>query len=622
MATKKLFDLNNPDDILQIHQLLLDGCDLSDDKHFQEDDPGSPAPGPSNLVAEVPEEEFDTDAEEEIEEREENSDTSQSDSEASTDCDDTEPVFVCHRKKGKKVIDSITWKNTPFPSKKRGTHNLLKRLPGPIGQGKGTETFFESWACLFDDSMLEIIVSFTNQYIEVVQHNYSRPRDAKKTNKTEIKAFIGLLYIAGIHKSGKLNLADLWDSNGFGIEIFRLTMGINRFRFLLMAVRFDDRQTRAERKAQDRLAPIRDIFEKFVKNCQVCYHVGEDVTIDEKLEGFRGRCNFVQYIPSKPAKYGIKIFAAVDSGVFYTCNMEIYAGKQPEGPFQVSNKPVDVVQRMVTPLRNSGRNITADNWFSDTTLLHTLSRNYGLSYVGTLKKNKWQIPKEMKDLKNREAYSSIFAFSKNGTMVSYIPQNKKKKKNVLLISSMHTDGAIDEESGEKRKPEVITYYNHHKIGVDMVDKMSGAYNVQRGTRRWPMVVFYAILNVAGINSQVISLGNGQNVPTRRLFLRELGNELIRDQLIMRVQLSNLPRTMTSRLRELLPNDQIPPRASSNSAATDAGGRQRCGLCLENKTKRYTKYSCKECGQYLCLQHCAFSCADGCNVGVGNESDSE
>ncbi|KAF6210075.1 hypothetical protein GE061_015831 [Apolygus lucorum] len=70
MATKKHFDVNNPDDISQIHQLLLDGCDLSDD------DPGSPASGPSNLVAEVPEEEFDTDAEEEIEEREENSDTS------------------------------------------------------------------------------------------------------------------------------------------------------------------------------------------------------------------------------------------------------------------------------------------------------------------------------------------------------------------------------------------------------------------------------------------------------------------------------------------------------------------------------------------------------------------
>ncbi|XP_039277529.1 uncharacterized protein LOC120349959 isoform X2 [Nilaparvata lugens] len=104
MATERRFDVNKPDDIAQIHQLLLDGCSLSDDEHFQDDDPQSPAPGPSNLVPEVLEEDHDTDAEEEIEEREENSDTSQSDSEASTDCDDDELVFVCHHKKGKKAF--------------------------------------------------------------------------------------------------------------------------------------------------------------------------------------------------------------------------------------------------------------------------------------------------------------------------------------------------------------------------------------------------------------------------------------------------------------------------------------------------------------------------------------
>lgn len=54
------------------------------------------------------------------------------------------------------------------------------------------------------------------------------------------------------------------------------------------------------------------------------------------LEAFRGRCSFKQYIPSKPNRYGIKIFALSDARTFYTIytfytNMEIYAGKQPEG---------------------------------------------------------------------------------------------------------------------------------------------------------------------------------------------------------------------------------------------------------------------------------------------------
>ncbi|XP_035223678.1 uncharacterized protein LOC118196351 [Stegodyphus dumicola] len=129
-------------------------------------------------------------------------------------------------------------------------------------------------------------------------------------------------------------------------------------------MRFDDIQTRQSRKELDKLAPIREFFENFVENWQKSYSVGEYVTIDEKLEFFRGRCPFRQYMPKKPSKYGIKVFALVDSRVFYTWKMEIYAGKQPKGPFQVDNSPSSVVKRLMEPLYNSGRNLTVDNWYT------------------------------------------------------------------------------------------------------------------------------------------------------------------------------------------------------------------------------------------------------------------
>ena len=50
--------------------------------------------------------------------------------------------------------------------------------------------------------------------------------------------------------------------------------------------------------------------------------------------------------------------------------------------------------------------------------------------------------------------------------------------------------AIDETTGDRKKPEIISYYNKHKTGVDIVDKMCSAYNTAKGTRRWPMVVFF------------------------------------------------------------------------------------------------------------------------------------
>lgn len=62
-------------------------------------------------------------------------------------------------------------------------------------------------------------------------------------------------------------------------------------------------------------------------------------------------------------------------------------------------------------------------------------------------------------------------------MVSYVP---KKGKAVVLISTMHDEGLIDEETG---KPQIILDYNMTKGGVDTVDQLGGTYSVSRTTRR-------------------------------------------------------------------------------------------------------------------------------------------
>ncbi|KAG5868598.1 hypothetical protein JTB14_033075 [Gonioctena quinquepunctata] len=48
----------------------------------------------------------------------------------------------------------------------------------------------------------------------------------------EMEAFLGLLYRVVLYKGGPLNLDDVWDINGTGVELFRLAMSLVRFRFL------------------------------------------------------------------------------------------------------------------------------------------------------------------------------------------------------------------------------------------------------------------------------------------------------------------------------------------------------------------------------------------------------
>nr|XP_023012848.1 piggyBac transposable element-derived protein 4-like [Leptinotarsa decemlineata] len=153
--------------------------------------------------------------------------------------------------------------------------------------------------------MIQIIVDNTNLYMSKIAESYSKERRAKPTDVCEIKSLLGLLYLAGTLKSSRLNTKELWERNETGVERFWLVMSRERFHFLLRCIRFDNIDTREKRRQLDKLAPIRTLFDYFVENCKEAYTIGLNATIDEKLEAFRGRCSFKQYIPTKPNRYGI-----------------------------------------------------------------------------------------------------------------------------------------------------------------------------------------------------------------------------------------------------------------------------------------------------------------------------
>ncbi|CAJ0957569.1 unnamed protein product [Ranitomeya imitator] len=245
------------------------------------------------------------------------------------------------------------------------------------------------------------------------------------------------------------------------------------------------------------------------------------------------------------------MYALVDASKTYTYNLEVYAGKQPEGPYCVSNKPIDVVKRLAEPLFGSGRNITADNWFTSCDLIDYL-KIQKLSYVGTVRKNKRELPPQFVSVKERQQYSSMFAFHNGKALVSYVPHAKKI---VLLLSTLHDDAAIDPGTGAEKKTEIITFYNATKGGVDTADQMCSTFNVSRNIKRWPMVIFFAMLNLGGINSQVIYLENKLEPLRRRLYLKKLAHELVLGELRRRsVKTIGIPSRLQVQLKRFRPED--------------------------------------------------------------------
>jgi len=78
------------------------------------------------------------------------------------------------------------------------------------------------------DEILDSIFQHTNQYI-IIQPNSSPKSDAKLTNKTELKGFIGLL-------CNEQSLEELWGTDRDGIKRFCSVMNLRHFKVSIRCI--------------------------------------------------------------------------------------------------------------------------------------------------------------------------------------------------------------------------------------------------------------------------------------------------------------------------------------------------------------------------------------------------
>ncbi|XP_051162152.1 piggyBac transposable element-derived protein 4-like [Leptopilina boulardi] len=223
----------------------------------------------------------------------------------------------------------------------KGRNAQVSYTPAPKGDAMYTRSPVESWAILFSIEILEIILKHTNEQINRRIGELERRQMVidtsllKVTDIVELKAVFGLLYCAGAHKLIKCKTMNWWSVHS--MPLFKATMSRNRFTFLFDCLRFDDKNTRNERKPIDRFTHIREIWDLFIERCKNNYEPCKNITIDEQLLSFRGRCSFKMYIPSKRDKYGLKIASMNDADTHYMINAIPYFGTVTE---RVENEPI------------------------------------------------------------------------------------------------------------------------------------------------------------------------------------------------------------------------------------------------------------------------------------------
>lgn len=140
-----------------------------------------------------------------------------------------------------------------------------------------------------------------------------------------MKAYIGILILAGIYHSRHEATRDLWDDKTRW-AIFRATMSHYCYSQISANIHFDDRLTCPGRFRDDKLAAFHILWEKWVACFPLLFSPGVDVRVDEQLVAFKGCCWFRRYMLNKPAKYGIKIWVTRAAVTSYAWKVQIYTG--------------------------------------------------------------------------------------------------------------------------------------------------------------------------------------------------------------------------------------------------------------------------------------------------------
>ncbi|KAK9708404.1 Transposase IS4 [Popillia japonica] len=117
---------------------------------------------------------------------------------------------------------------------------------------------------------------------------------------------------------------------------------------------------------------------------------------------------------------------------------------------------------------------------------------------------------------------------------------------------------------------MVTFYNKTKAGVDVLDQLCCNYDVARNCRRWPLVIFYNLMNIAAINAMCVwSFNSGGTKVVRRKFLRDLAWTMIRPHILERGTIKQIPSEIRSRITLLTKTQNVEASTSTEEATPRA-----------------------------------------------------
>lgn len=375
--------------------------------------------------------------------------------------------------------------------------------------------------------------------LEVFQHivdetnRYARQENMEKDNKDsdwydedgnaieitveELKAFLGVQIMMGIIKLPTLrSYFNEQEPFLYQPEIAKV-FPRNRFLAIMRYIHLNDNENLPPRDDPSfklyRVQPLVDFMKMFcLDTFEQYFPADQELSIDEAMIKYKGRLSFVQYMPNKPVKRGIKVFCLCDARTGFVLKFDVYVGRQANAQPQ-KNLAEAIVLKLVEGFEGKNFYIFMDNWFTSIKLfMELLARD--IRACGTLRADRKGFPLCLKDVKLSQQGDS--AFAQCGDLVISVWRDKAKNKPVRVLSTMFP--AIGDDTVTRRKktadgnmenivinrPPAITQYSKFMGGVDLSDQNRSYYPVQsRRNVKWWKYIFYFLLDISIVNAWVL-----------------------------------------------------------------------------------------------------------------------
>jgi hypothetical protein len=140
----------------------------------------------------------------------------------------------------------------------------------------------------------------------------------------------------------------------------------NAFNFMLRHIHFSDgnKQKQQGERGYHPLFKVAEIVKRISVAMRATWLPGERITVDESMMRYNGRAiAFVQYMPRKPIKHGIKVFAVCCAYSGVMLGFEVYCGADEN----TDNSALAIIDRLL--IKNNlhtarGRIVYSDNWYT------------------------------------------------------------------------------------------------------------------------------------------------------------------------------------------------------------------------------------------------------------------